>query len=258
MKNQSNEKQSKNIPSRIISLVPSQTELLVDLGLQSSLVGITKFCVHPKNLRKEVTVVGGTKQVHFEKIKALQPDMILCNKEENTLEMVLELEKIARVEVSDVNTFDDALQLIKFYGELFDTTPSANKLIEQILANRTKFQVKLTQIQRKKAAYFIWQQPYMVVANNTFINAMLEEAGFDNVFKFRSRYPEIELTDKDLQQAEVILLSSEPFPFKKNHLEQFKNLFPEKDVIIADGEMFSWYGSRLFKCFDYFIQLIFA
>lgn len=92
MKNQSNDKQSKDIPNRIISLVPSQTELLVDLGLQSSLVGITKFCVHPKNLRKEVTVVGGTKQVHYEKIKALQPDMVLCNKEENTLEMVLELE----------------------------------------------------------------------------------------------------------------------------------------------------------------------
>jgi ABC-type Fe3+-hydroxamate transport system substrate-binding protein len=241
--------------SRIVSLVPSQTELLVDLGLKSKLVGVTKFCVHPENLRKEVTVVGGTKQVHFDKIRALQPDVILCNKEENTLEMVLELKKIARVKVSDINTFEDALQLIKCYGELFDTTSSSEKIIEQIHTNRTNFQLKLTQIRRKKAAYFIWQQPYMVVANNTFINAMLEEAGFDNVFKFRSRYPEIELTDKDLQQTEFILLSSEPFPFKREHEAYFKKIFPEKEVIIVDGEMFSWYGSRLLKCYDYFIEI---
>lgn len=138
---------------------------------------------------------------------------------------------------------------------MFDTTPSANKLIEQILAIRTKFQVKLTQIQREKAAYFIWQQPYMVVANNTFVNSMLEEAGFDNVFQYKSRYPEIGFGDKDLQQAEVVMMSSEPFPFKKEHVEQFKGLFPEKDIIITDGEMFSWYGSRLIKAFDYFIKL---
>lgn len=258
MKHQSNGAQSKHIPKRIISLVPSQTELLVDLGLRSSLVGITKFCVHPANLRNEITVVGGTKQVHFEKIKALQPDIILCNKEENTLEMVLELEKLARVEVSDVNTFEDALQLIKCYGELFDTTSSAEKLIEQILVNRTNFQAKLAQFKRKKVAYFIWQQPYMVAANNTFINAMLAEAGFENVFKSRSRYPEIDLIDIDLQQAEVILLSSEPYPFKKEHIKHFKSLFPDKKVLIVDGEMFSWYGSRLSKCYDYFIQLSFA
>lgn len=109
---------SKHTPKRIVSLVPSQTELLVDLGLKSQLVGITKFCVHPLNLRIEVAVVGGTKQINFKKIKVLKPDIILCNKEENTLEMVLELQKIARVEVSDVNTLEDALQLIKFYGEL--------------------------------------------------------------------------------------------------------------------------------------------
>ncbi|MGF1554611.1 ABC transporter substrate-binding protein [Paucihalobacter sp.] len=240
--------------SRIISLVPSQTELLVDLGLKSKLVGVTKFCVHPKNLRKEVTVVGGTKQVHFEKIKALQPDIILCNKEENTLEMVLELEKIAKVEVSDVNTFDDALKLIKYYGELFDTTSSANKLIAQIHANRTKFQVKRTQIPRKKAAYFIWQKPYMVAAKSTFINAMLEEAGFENVFNSKFRYPEINFNTPELQKAELILLSTEPFPFNAEHVQLFKAEFPDKKVLIVDGEMFSWYGSRLIKCFDYFEQ----
>lgn len=236
-------------------MVPSQTELLVDLGVKSKLVGVTKFCIHPENLRKEITIVGGTKQVNFDKIAALQPDIILCNKEENTLEMVLELQKIARVEVSDVNTFDDAIQLIVHYGELFDVSASAKTLIEQIQTNRTKFRKHLGAFSKKKAAYFIWQQPYMVAASNTFINAMLEEAGFDNVFKNSSRYPEIDLENEYLQQAEVILLSSEPFPFKENHVQQFKSLFPEKDIIIADGEMFSWYGSRLTKAFNYFTQL---
>lgn len=241
--------------TRIISLVPSQTELLVDLGLRSKLVGVTKFCVHPENLRKEVTIVGGTKQVHSDKVKALQPDIILCNKEENTLEMVLELRKIARVEVSDVNTFDNAIQLITNYGELFNVEGTAKTLIEDIQTSRTKFRKQLGAFPKKKAAYFIWQQPYMVAASNTFINAMLEEAGLDNVFKNSSRYPEIDLNSNYLQEADLILLSSEPFPFKENHIEQFKSLFPEKDVKIVDGEMFSWYGSRLSKSYQYFEQL---
>jgi ABC-type Fe3+-hydroxamate transport system substrate-binding protein len=193
--------------------------------------------------------------VNFERIKALQPDIILCNKEENTMEMVLELQKIARVEVSDVNTFDDAIQLIANYGELFNVEGTAKALIEEIYTEQSKFRKHLGTFRKKKVAYFIWQQPYMVAAHDTFINAMLEEAGFDNVFKYRSRYPEIDLSDKDLQQAEVVLLSSEPFPFKENHIEQFKSLFQEKEVKIVDGEMFSWYGSRLSKSYQYFKQL---
>ena len=237
--------------SRIVSLVPSQTELLVDLGLKSQLAGVTKFCVHPKNLRQEVSIVGGTKQVNFDKIRALQPDIILCNKEENTLEMVMELQKIARVEVSDVNTFDDAIQLIAYYGELFNVEGTAKTLIQDIQTNRTKFRKHLGALPKKKVAYFIWQQPYMVAASNTFINAMLEEAGFENVFKNSSRYPEIDLNNNYLHEADVILLSSEPFPFKKVQVEQLKKLFPDKEVILVDGEMFSWYGSRLIKIYPY-------
>lgn len=241
--------------SRIISLVPSQTELLVDLGLQSNMVGVTKFCVHPENLRQEITVVGGTKQVSFKKIKVLNPDIILCNKEENTPQMVQELQNIARVEVSDVNAFNDALNLIKFYGDLFNVKHSAQSIIDKIEAERYTFRKLLINVSRMKVAYFIWQQPYMVAANHTFINAMLEETGFENVFKCRNRYPEIDLDDQDLHKAEIILLSSEPFPFKTEHVKQFKALFPKKQVIIVDGEMFSWYGSRLQRAFDYFISL---
>src|SRR5680860_282787 len=110
----------KDVPKRIISLVPSQTELLVALGLEENIVGITKFCIHPKYLRKSKTVVGGTKKVHFDKIRALNPELILCNKEENTLGMVLELEKIAPVHVSEIIDFENVLILIEMYGKLFD------------------------------------------------------------------------------------------------------------------------------------------
>ncbi len=109
------------VPKRIISLVPSQTELLCYLGLEASIVGITKFCVHPENLRKEKKIVGGTKNVHFDRIRDLSPDIILCNKEENTLEMVLELEKIAPVHISNVISLEDTYQLISQYGEIFQS-----------------------------------------------------------------------------------------------------------------------------------------
>ncbi|WP_334112944.1 ABC transporter substrate-binding protein [Paucihalobacter sp.] len=241
--------------SRIISLVPSQTELLVDLGLQSSMVGVTKFCVHPENLRMEIPVVGGTKQVNFKKIKALNPDIILCNKEENTLDMVQQLQDIAKVEIRDVNTFDDALTLIKFYGDLFNVKYLSQAIIDKIEADRYTFRKRFINVSRVKVAYFIWQQPYMVAANNTFINARIEEVGFSNVFKSKNRYPEIDLVDQDLHKTEIILLSSEPFPFKTEHVKQFKALFPDKQVIIADGEMFSWYGSRLQGAFKYFESL---
>lgn len=241
--------------SRIISLVPSQTELLVDLGLKTSLVGVTKFCVHPSDLRKEIIVVGGTKQVNFQKIKALNPDIILCNKEENTLDMVEELQNITRVEVSEVNTFDDALNLIQFYGDLFDVKPLAQAIIKNIKAERSKFKkIQYNKLQ-VKVAYFIWQDPYMVAANNTFINSMIEEAGFSNIFDDRSRYPEIRLSQPILKQAEVILLSTEPFPFKAKHVRLFKAQFPVKKVMIVNGELFSWYGSRLQLAFDYFGSL---
>lgn len=252
MKSQPNITDFKDIPNRIISLVPSQTELLVDLGLKNNLVGITKFCVHPKNLRQEVAVVGGTKQVNFENIIALNPDIILCNKEENTLEMVQKLRSIARVEVSDINTFSDALTLIKLYGDLFNVKHSAQTIIKKIEDERSKYKKRLVKVSQVKVAYFIWQNPYMVAANNTFINAMLEEAGFENVFNSQSRYPEIKLDAPGLQKAELILLSSEPYPFNAEHVQRFKAEFPDKKVLIVDGEMFSWYGSRIIKAFGYF------
>ncbi|WP_111683452.1 ABC transporter substrate-binding protein [Winogradskyella tangerina] len=242
----------KGTPKRIISIVPSQTELLVDLGIEQALVGITKFCIHPHQLRKEKSIVGGTKQVHLDKIKALEPDIILCNKEENTKEMIEALESIAPVHVSDIDSLEDCYDLIYSYGELFKVTSKALEMISNIQNERERFQAKITKGLWPKVAYFIWKKPWMVVGSNTFINTMLKEAGFLNVFEHETRYPEIQLDHSCLKEASHIFLSSEPYPFKSQHVEELRNHFPNKTIEIVDGEMFSWYGSRLQKAFQYF------
>ncbi|PKO99391.1 MAG: cobalamin-binding protein [Bacteroidetes bacterium HGW-Bacteroidetes-2] len=242
------------VPRRMVSLVPSQTELLVDLGLRNNLVGITKFCIHPINLRNEITIVGGTKQVHLDKIKALQPDIILCNKEENTLEMVEALEKIAPVWVSDIISMEDCFAMIKAFGELFQKEKNALSIIKNIEGEWRDFNDFISEKPIKKVAYLIWKNPYMVAGKNTFINTLLEINHFENSFKEREeRYPEI--TENELVKTQLILLSSEPYPFKKEDALLLSKINYTGEVVLVDGEFFSWYGSRLAKAFQYFKKL---
>ncbi len=244
------------VPQRIVSLVPSQTELLVDLGLKDSLVGITKFCVHPENLRKEKTIVGGTKNVHFSKIKNLSPDIILCNKEENTEEMVHELEKITPVWISDIVTIEDCLIMITSFGVLFQKEERALVLTQNINKELIAFRNFMKGKPVYRTAYLIWKKPYMAAGANTFINYLLELNNLENVFKYNNqRYPEIK--KEDLVQAEVLLLSSEPYPFKIKHCQELEKVYRHSKVMIVDGEYFSWYGSRLIKAFTYFKKLQF-
>jgi ABC-type Fe3+-hydroxamate transport system substrate-binding protein len=241
-------------PKRIISLVPSQTELLVDLGLESFIVGITKFCVHPKHLRMSKKVIGGTKQINLDKIKALQPNIILCNKEENTKEIIEVLDGVAPIHISDIYNLNDCYELIKMYGALFKVESDALRLISNIKDERAQFKSKV-QPTNLRVAYFIWKKPWMVAASNTFIDCMIAEAGFINAFKNEERYPEISLSSSILKEVDIIFLSSEPFPFKEKHIEELKKQFPNKTIKIVDGELFSWYGSRLLKSFEYFQSL---
>jgi iron complex transport system substrate-binding protein len=245
----------KGVPKRIISLVPSQTELLFDLGLESSIVGITKFCVHPNHFKKEKIIVGGTKDVHFDKIKALQPDIILCNKEENTQEMIQELEKIAPVHISDILTVGDCLGLIEMYGNIFSKESKATEMCKQIKAKHDHFKIFIKDQPTLKTAYFIWKKPWMVAAKGTFIDEIMQLNKFENYYGHLNRYPEVKLEERTKENAELVLLSSEPFPFKENHIEMMKNYFPDAKILIIDGEAFSWYGSRLLNAFDYFKSL---
>ena len=244
------------VPKRIVSLVPSQTELLVDLGLEDNIVGLTKFCVHPIHLRKAKTIVGGTKQVHYEKIKALRPDVILCNKEENTKEMVVELEKIAPVHVSDIYTIDDTIVLIKQYGELFSVQEKATEITNKLSELVFEFKEYLTNKTTKKVAYFIWRNPWMVAGSNTIIHHLLSLNKLENVFADVSRYPEVDI--KSLigkNKPDFVFLSSEPYPFKDKHIEELQEILPEANILLVDGEYFSWYGTRLLGAFSYYKSL---
>lgn len=243
-------------PKRIVSLVPSQTELLVDLGLEDYLVGITKFCVHPKDLREKKQIVGGTKQVHLDRIAKLAPDLVLCNKEENTREMVAQLEEIAPVHVSDVKTLDDSLELIREYGEIFELREKASGLVGEIIDKREDFLKFIVSKPVKRVAYLIWRNPWMVVGRDTFVDHLLKLNNFENVFSDEKlRYPTIELEDLKERKVEIVLLSTEPFPFKKEHKKEIQEVNKTSQILIVDGEFFSWYGSRLTKAFDYFKKL---
>ena len=246
----------KTTPKRIVSLVPSQTELLYDLGLEEEIVGITKFCVHPKHLKATKQIVGGTKQVKYDKIKALQPDIIIANKEENTKEIVEELSKICPVWVTNIITIEDNLQMISDFGKLFNKRTEAQKWEDKISFAYHEFQQFIKDKPIRKVAYFIWANPYMVAGKDTFINEMLVLNRFENIYKEKGRYPEIEL-EKIRQEGdpEIVFLSSEPFPFKDEHAFEIGRCTHHAKTIFVDGELFSWYGSRILKAFPYFKKL---
>lgn len=244
----------KTVPTRIVSLVPSQTELLYDLDLENSIVGITKFCVHPPQLKKNKTIVGGTKKINIDKIIDLQPDIILCNKEENTEEIVLACQEICSVHVSDIVTIQDCLELIVQYGVIFKKKNEASKISDRIVVQLNQFNSFVQNKKSLKVAYFIWKDPWMVAGNNTFINHVLERNNFQNVFSKFDRYPEISVYDLP-DDLDLILLSSEPFPFKQMHRKELQTYSNSAKLYLVDGEMFSWYGSRLIKAFDYFKKL---
>ncbi|GAA4896667.1 helical backbone metal receptor [Flaviramulus aquimarinus] len=246
----------KEIPKRIVSLVPSQTELLCDLGLQDAIVGVTKFCVHPHYIKTDASIVGGTKQIHLDKIKALNPDIILCNKEENTKEIVEACKAISEVHVSDVFTLKDSLELIKQYGAIFKKENKATIIINEIKSELKAFKVFIKEKSSLNVVYFIWKNPWMVAGNHTFINYLLQLNKFKNVYGNKRRYPEIKLSKlRADKKTEVVLLSSEPFPFKKMHKKELQEFYPNAIIILVDGELFSWYGSRLTKAFKYFKSL---
>jgi ABC-type Fe3+-hydroxamate transport system substrate-binding protein len=241
-----------NKPKRIISLVPSQTELLFDLGLEAEVIGITKFCVHPEKWFRQKQRIGGTKNVSIEKIKSLNPDLIIANKEENVREQVEELAMRFPVWTSDVNTLNEAFRMIEDIGELVQKKEKAKELITQI---RSKFgQLRLPK-NIAKAAYLIWKDPYMTAGGDTFINDMLSHAGFKNACNDKRRYPLITIEELRKTDCELLFLSSEPYPFKQFHMEELQQHLPQTKICLVDGEMFSWYGSRLLHAPAYFESL---
>lgn len=243
-------------PQRIISLVPSQTELLFDLGLENSIVGITKFCVHPYHFKSTKKIIGGTKKVHYEKIRLLQPDIIIANKEENTKEIIEELQKIAPVWTSDIITLEHNKAMISEFGKIFNSRTEAENMNRKIDFALSDFMRFVANKPIKKVAYFIWKNPYMVAGSDNFINEMLSLNRFQNIYANKSRYPEIELKKIRLEgDPDLVFLSSEPYPFKEEDAFEIGRFTHHAKTVFVDGEMFSWYGSRILKAFEYFKKL---
>lgn len=235
---------------RIVSLVPSITETLFDFGLTADeVVGRTKFCIHPANLLKNVQIIGGTKNLNIEKIKSLNPDLIIANKEENEKLQVEELMTDFKVWVTDISTIEDNHQFISDLGTLLNKKELAQSLNERIAHIFTIKKNPLPQ----KVAYLIWKNPYMTVGNDTFINEVLENIGGENLFKDRKRYPEV--TVEELKNADQVFLSSEPFPFQQKHIDELQKELPDKQMILVDGEAFSWFGTHLLQVEDYLREL---
>ncbi|HEX9665682.1 MAG TPA: helical backbone metal receptor [Thermodesulfobacteriota bacterium] len=239
-------------PRRIISLVPSQTELLFDLGLDKEIIGITRFCIHPEGKCAKKVKIGGTKRFNFDLIDILKPDLIIGNKEENYLEGIEKLRSKYPVWMSDVNTLEGAYQMIRGVGEIVGKGGKAADLVCDIVTKMKQFKGH----SGINVAYFIWNKPYMVAGHKTFINEMLQQFGFVNVFRDLDRYPEVTVDQIERALPDAIFLSSEPFPFKAKHLNEFKERFPSTIIKLVDGTMFSWYGSRLRYAVSYFEKLI--
>lgn len=246
-------KHFKQPPQKIISLVPSQTELLYHLGLEQQVIGITKFCIHPKEWFKNKTRIGGTKNVNISLIKKLKPDLIIANKEENVKEQVEELAKVFNVWISDVNNLEDAYRMINDIEELTHKIVQSQTLIKGIKDEFSQLQITNYKLQ---TAYLIWQKPYMTIGGDTFINDMLKHCGLQNIFENENRYPEVKIDQLSTDSCQLILLSSEPYPFKQKHVDVLQLLLPNKKIVLVDGEMFSWYGSRLLKAPGYFKKLL--
>ena len=241
-------------PKRIVSLVPSQTELLFDLGLDAEVVGLTKFCIHPIDKFARCVKVGSTKKLNIDLIKDLNPDLIIGNKEENSQSDIEELNVLFPVWMSDIYTLEDAKRTILQIGELVDRQPEASYLVHLISAGFSDLQtLALERGINKKVAYLIWKKPYMAAGIHTFINDILALNGMTNVIKV-SRYPEVDLAELVALKPDLVFLSSEPYPFAAKHVLEIQALLPDAKVMLVDGEMFSWYGSRLVKAVQYFFE----
>lgn len=233
-------------PQKIVSLVPSLTEFLHYLGLEKEVVGITKFCIHPNSWFEQKERIGGTKRINIERIKAIQPDLVIGNKEENTKDDISALDGFAPVWMSDVNSFNDAIEMIQKLGLVL----SKEKACDDLVKNLELAYSPLRNLgQNLSVLYFIWDKPSYVSGQLTFISSIIETLGFKNKAHL-DRYPDLQdLGDCD---PNYVFLSSEPFPFEEKHKEKYQTRFPHSKIVLVDGEMFSWYGSRMLPAADYF------
>jgi len=245
---------------RIVSLVPSITELLFSLGLQENMVGRTGFCVHPKAHVRRVAKVGGTKTVDVARIRKLGATHLVVNIDENPRPVVEELAAIVpNIIVTHPIQPEDNLGLYCLLGGIFGREAQAEALctaFSRELDTTREFAAKLT---RERVLYLIWKSPWMTVSRDTYISRMLDLVGWETVpAQALSRYPSVDLSVDLMRDVGLVLLSSEPYSFVERHVVALRaELPPESDprVDLIDGGMTSWYGSRAIEGLRYLREL---
>lgn len=240
-------------PPRIVSLVPSITELLCDLGLQQYLVGRTGFCIHPRDMLQAIPKVGGTKDVNIDKIRRLAPTHLVVNIDENEKPTVDQLAQfIPNIIVTHPMCVTDNFELFRLFGGIFNAAIRAEQLCQSL---QQQLSVLLRAEQTKKVLYCIWKDPWMTVSQDTYIANMLSLRGWQQ-WQVDSplRYPQFDWADSSLQDVELVLLSTEPFSFTQKHAKELQEQI-QKPVLLVDGEMLSWYGSRAIQGIAYLSAL---
>jgi ABC-type Fe3+-hydroxamate transport system substrate-binding protein len=232
---------------RIVSLVPSLTELLCDLGLAPLIVGRTGFCMHPREFVKAIPKVGGTKDVKIDKVRALHPTHLVVNIDENEKPTV---EKLARFVPQVIVTHPlepmDNIGLYRLLGGIFGRNQEADSLCTLFLAARDELESAAKNWPRERVLYLIWKAPWMTVSRDTYISRTLGLAHWDTVpVQASVRYPKLSLTPELIDEIDRVLLSSEPYSFGERHVQELRALCPGRVCIhLVDGAMISWYGSR--------------
>ena len=239
--------------ARIVSLVPSITELLCDLGLSERVVGRTTFCVHPRERVADIPRVGGTKTPKLDRIRALEPTHVIVNIDENDRETVEEIARfVPHVIVTHPLGPCDNLDLYRLMGHVFGAEAEAERLCRAFSDALHRLRKRAAGLTPLRVVYLIWRRPWMTISRSTYISRVLELVGWQSVGGSDIRYPEIALGPELAREIDLLLLSSEPYPFKPRHVEEVRaELGPGPAVELIDAEMVSWYGSRAIAGLDY-------
>ncbi len=239
--------------ARIISLVPSITELLFALGLKNNVVGRTGFCVHPKQALRTVPKLGGTKDVDIDALFALEPTHVIVNIDENERPLYETLlGKVPHVVVTHPNAPEDNLELYRLLGGIFAREAEATRLCAEFDEALRALKATSDTCARQRVLYLIWREPWMTVSEDTYIAKTLRLVGWECVVTgVPARYPEISEPDIVAARPDLVLLSTEPYPFRAKHAAELERLCPNARVSLIDGEMISWYGNRAIKGLAY-------
>jgi ABC-type Fe3+-hydroxamate transport system substrate-binding protein len=240
---------------RIVSLVPSLTELLLDLGLRAHVVGRTGFCIHPRQLVRDIPKVGGTKDVKLARVRQLAPTHAIVNIDENEWPTVEALrEFVAHVVVTHPLAPEDNFALYRLIGELFGREHEAEELCRAL--RRALDACRAIDWPRERVLYLIWKDPWMTIASDTYIARTLALVGWDVPHgpggeRGAARYPVVDDLDRAIAAVDRVLLSSEPFMFRERHVSELRARHRHRRIELIDGEMTSWYGSRAIRGIDF-------